>query len=69
MSSTQTYASASASGSAASAPFPSESASALAEAEAAGNYNKYHTPESAQRAKNLIKHLMTSVDNPNQTIH
>jgi len=44
----------------ASAGLPSESASALAEAEAAGHYNKYHTPESAEKAKNLIKKNMTS---------
>ena len=51
------------SGSGASADLPSESAAALAEAEAAGYYNKYHTPEAAERAKNLIKQLMTSDDN------
>ena len=33
---------------------PSESATALAQAEAAGYYNKYHTPESAEQAKNKI---------------
>ena len=41
---------------------PSESASALKEAEAAGYYNKFHTPESAERAKNLIKHSMTTIE-------
>ena len=56
-------ASASGSGAGASADLPSESASALAEAEKAGYYNKFHTPESAEIAKNSIKQSMTSDDN------
>ena len=56
-------AAASGSGTVASTGLPSESASALAEAEAAGYYNKFHTPESAERAKNSIKQLLTTDEN------